>query len=216
MAGENSIFGASGFGGTTAIPGGVAFFRVTRVSHGINIDYNEEEQATLHTLYLDRQIDDNFSVTILCVGHNEYENAVQWFEAYGSFVTNADNSNISPMSVVVPSVNFAGLGVPTVGMSHGDMIGELVYPVTLEFVGLDSLDFTQGSTYTQAQFHGQSQYFYPSGVQTGADTSSTDAILYDLPPATTTPGKGQSNTGAGIVQPIGTGQPPPTSPTGPQ
>ncbi len=99
MSGQNSIFGAAGYGGTSAIPSGTAFFRVTRISHGINIDYNEEESANLHTLYLDRQIDDNFSVTILCIGHQEYENAVQWFEGYGSFVTNPTNSSVSPMAV---------------------------------------------------------------------------------------------------------------------
>jgi hypothetical protein len=205
VSGQNSIFGASGFAGTSSLQSGTAFFRVTRISHGINIDYNEEEAASLHTLYLDRQIDDNFSVTILCVGHAEYEQAVQWFEAYGAFVTSPTNSAISPMAVIVPSFNFAALGVPTVGLSHGDMVGELVYPVTIEFVGLDSLDFTQGSTYTQAAYHGQSQFFYPSGVQTGSDTSSTDSILYDLPAPTSTGKGGQSSTG--IVQPIGTGTP---------
>ncbi len=120
------------------------------------------------------------------------------------------------MAVMVPSFNFAGLGVPTTGLSHGDMIGELVYPVTIEFVGLDSLDFTQGSSFTQAAFHGQSQYFYPSGVQTGSDSSSPDAILYDLPAPTNTTKGGQSNTGTGIVQPIGTGTPSPGSNRGPQ
>ena len=107
------------------------------------------------------------------------------------------------MGVTIPSMNFSALGIPSVGISHGDMVGELTYPMTIQFVGTSDTNLAQGSSYTQAQYNGEAQYFYPSGVQNGSDTSSTDSILYDLPSPITS--VGQNNTGA--VQPIGTGTP---------
>ena len=182
MAGENSLFAAYGFQGTSGIPGGAATFRVNEITYGIAMDYNEKESATQRTIYFQRLLQDNFTVSLIFHGWDEYNQASSWFNAYSTFISDPTNSTVNPMAVIIPYLNFNGVGVPHVGISMGDQMVELVYVLNITFEGtFNELAPTNASYFTQATTPGnEAQNFYPSS-QAAGQASPSELVLYDAP-----------------------------------
>lgn len=195
-AGHNSLFAAYGFPGTPAIPGAAASFRVMGMSYGIEMDYVEKENQNYRTVYFSDQMDDNFAVGLGFNGWKEYNDAAEWFSAYSNFVVNPLNTTINPMAVIIPYLNFQGVGIPTTGITWGDSMVELLYILNISFEGTyDAL--VPPNNETQAPFHGQSQYFYPDGTQQGQTAQTTEIELYNVSGAIT-----PTNLGGQISTPV--------------
>jgi hypothetical protein len=211
MAGENSLFAAYGFQGTSGIPGGAATFRVNAITYGIAMDYNEKESATQRTIYFQRLLQDNFAIELVFHGWDEYNQASSWFNAYSTFISDPTNSTVNPMAVIIPYLNFAGVGVPHVGISMGDQMVELVYVMNVVFEGTFSeLAPTNASYFTQATAPGnEAQNFYPSS-QVAGQAAPNEIVLYNAP---SNGGLYPSNQGGSQTNPPVT--PTPYKPTGP-
>lgn len=181
-AGHNSLFAAYGYTGTAAMPGGAQSFRVMGMSYGIEMDYVEKENQNSRTVYFSDQMDDNFAVGLGFNGWEEYNNAALWFTNYASFVLN--QATVNPMAVIIPMLNFNGIGIPTTGVTFGDSMVELLYVLNITFEGT-YVPLVPPNNQTAAPFHGQSQYFYPDGLQQGATAQTTEIELYNVSGAIT-------------------------------
>jgi hypothetical protein len=183
MAGENSLFAAYGFGGTPAIPGAAASFRVMTMSYGLEMYYVETEGRAQRTIYFQHVVEDNFTVKLGFNGWQQYNDAATWFSAYSIFATDPTNSTVNPMAVIIPFLNFAGIGIPHTGVTYGDAMVELMYIMEVSFVGTSGT-LTPALDQTQAPANAQALNFYPAGLQqAGSTASSTEAILYDQSPS---------------------------------
>jgi hypothetical protein len=101
--------------------------------------------------------------------------------------------SVSPMMVTIPVRNFVGMGIPHSGISFGDTVGEIVYTMSISFVGTNA----QGPTADLVLPPGDSpvttpssnplntitaQYwYYPNLYQAGTGYNAVDQQVYNLP-----------------------------------
>ncbi len=200
MAGENSLFAAYGFTGTAAIPGGGASFRVMTMSYGMEMMYNQKQSRAQRTIYFRHFVDDNFSVRLGFNGWEQYNAAADWFVAYGSFITDPSTTTVNPMAVVIPFLNFAGVGIPTMGVTYGDQMVELLYIMDISFVGTSDTLQPENDQTSAANQNNIAQTFYPVGLQQGSATQTDEIVLYN--PGNTVNQLTPSNLGNQVSTPI--------------
>ena len=181
----NSWFGATGYGN--------AGYCVIHVAYGVEAVYQLSESARQRTAYFRNVTDDNFVVTIEFDSWDDYQAAASWFQGYAQQAADPNNTSVSAMAVIVPSMNFAQLGIPVTGVSFGDQVGEITYVMSIEFTGAsDSVapsdsavkatnDFTNLSP-SPTSYLDASQYFFPWSLPgTNPSASVSDTALYDAP-----------------------------------
>ena len=135
----NGIFFAGGYPGTDAI-GGTAYFTVTKISYGMSTFYTEKESRDRKTIYFTHRTYDNFMLRLEFTDWKAYHDAAHWFTNFCDQITNPTNPNIQPMGILVPDpFHFQGVGIPELGITFGDQVGELVYIMNISFVGTTNL-----------------------------------------------------------------------------
>jgi len=181
MSNVNGLFIAPGYGN--------AAFYVIHVAYGVAASVKEAESANDRTAYFHNVFADNFVISMQFNSWENYNAAADWFSFYMLAAANADTP-ISPMTVVVPSRNFMGVGIPETGVSFGDHVPAITYPMTVSFVSaLDSQAPTEISWAPPQNPGPANSSFYP--LDNGA-SPYYDSVLFDAPtpPVTATPNNG--------------------------
>lgn len=135
--GANGLFLAGGYGS--------AMFVVTQIAYGAETVFQEGESATERTVYFRNVVDDNFVVTMEFDSWAAKTAAANWFQTYMRAVADPDTNTVSPMFVSVPSRNFFKVGIPQTGVSFGEEVAQIVYPMTVVFVG--TADYSSAGSY---------------------------------------------------------------------
>ena len=177
----NGLFLAPGYGN--------AAFYVIHVAYGVAASVMEAESAHQRTAYFHNVYADNFVISMQFNSWDNYNAAANWFSAYMLAAATSDGA-ISPMTVVVPSRNFVGVGVPETGVSFGDHVPAITYPMTVSFVSaVDSQSPTEISWVPPEKPGPANSSFYP--LDNGA-SPYYDSVLYDTPtpPVALTPNQG--------------------------
>jgi hypothetical protein len=182
----NGLFLAPGYGNAT--------FYVIHVAYGVSSSYVEAESVTDRTVYFHNVYTDNFVISMQFDSWASYQGAADWFSAYMSMAADPDTLNISPMTVMVPSRNFIGVGIPETGVSFGDHVPAITYPMTVSFVGaLNSTNPTENDYGSPAKPGINNSTFYP--IDNSYAINPDDSTLYDVP---TPPVAVSSNTGPNV------------------
>jgi hypothetical protein len=169
------LFIAPGFGN--------AAFYVIHVAYGVAASVQEAESAHQRTAYFHNVYADNFVVSMQFDSWENYNAAANWFSDFMLAASTADGA-ISPMTVVVPSRGFVGVGIPETGVSFGDHVPAITYPMTVSFVSaIDALAPTEVSWVPPANPGPANSSFYP--LDNGA-SPYYDSVLFDAPPAPVT------------------------------
>jgi hypothetical protein len=199
----NGSFSASGYG--------TAEFYVNHIAYGVEAIFSDADARAERTVYFHNVVNDNFVISMVFNSWASYNAAANWFRGYMSQAADPENQGVSPMVVQVPSRNFIGIGIPETGISYGDHVPAITYPMTVSFTGAS--DYSQASeiSYTPPQnssiYDAGNPYFYPLGIQLASPYQSVDAQTYDsnvtpLPPTPAAPSTGGTNDiGRGVRKP---------------
>jgi hypothetical protein len=181
MSDVNGLFIAPGYGN--------AAFYVIHVAYGVAASVMEAESANQRTAYFHNVYADNFVISMQFNSWENYNAAALWFSGFMLAAVASDGA-ISPMTVAVPSRNFVGVGVPETGVSFGDHVPAITYPMTVSFVSaLDAQTPTEVSWVPPANPGPANSSFYP--LDNGA-SPYYDSVLFDAPtpPVAATPNNG--------------------------
>ena len=126
MSNVNGIFMAPGFGN--------AAFYVTHVAYGVASSVDEAEAANFRTAYFHNVWTADFYISLVFNSWDAYQAGADWFRGYMTSASDPNNTSLSPMTVVVPSKNFYSQGIPEMGISYGDHVPAITYPMTVSFV----------------------------------------------------------------------------------
>ena len=172
MSDINGLFLAPGYGN--------AAFYVIHLSYGVSASYELAEAARDRTVYFHNVFTANFIATLQFDSWEAYQAASDWFSLFMAYSSDPDINNISPMTVIVPSKNFVGQGIPETGVSFGDHVPAITYPMTVNFVGaLNSFNPTENSWTPPAKPGINNSTFYP--IDNSYAINPDDATLYDQP-----------------------------------
>ena len=172
MSDVKGLFLAPGYGN--------AAFYVIHVAYGVSASFMEAESANDRTVYFHNVYTDNFAISMQFPSWDAYQAAANWFRLYMAYSADPDTANISPMSVIVPSRNFYGQGVPETGVSFGDHVPAITYPMTINFIGaLNPQNPTEVSWAPPASPGINNSTFYP--IDNSYAINPGDSALYDQP-----------------------------------
>jgi hypothetical protein len=172
MSNVNGLFLAPGYGN--------AAFYVIHVSYGVSASFVEAEAANDRSVYFHNVYTDNFAISMQFDSWENYNAAANWFRLFMAYSADPDTSSISPMTVVVPSRNFYGQGIPQTGVSFGDHVPAITYPMTVSFVGaLSSVAPTENDFVPPTKPGLGNSTFYP--IDNSYAINPTDSDLYDQP-----------------------------------
>lgn len=171
MSEENGLFLAPGYGN--------AAFYVIHVAYGVASSVMQSESANNRTAYFHNVFADNFVVSMEFNSWESYNAAATWFQGYMTQAADPNTTSISPMTVTVSSRNFIGVGIPETGVSFGDHVPAITYPMTVSFVSaVDSQAPTEISWAPPQNPGPANSSFYP--LDNGA-SPYYDSVLYDNP-----------------------------------
>jgi hypothetical protein len=174
------------------------------ITFGITINERESQSPNMRTPYFRRSFSDNFTVSLKFKGWTEYNSTVSWFVGYAQLVAGAPTGT-TPMTVSINQTDpawrghtivFTRTGVPVIGLSFGDQVGQFVYDITLQFVGtsnansVTAISDTNTLTTPPTSWTTASRYFFPNGTQPGSTVQyGATGALYDVitPKAASTP-----------------------------
>lgn len=169
---------------------GVGDYLVTclTISHGVRVISGSPDSARDHrAFYLSKRTAARFTLGLTFASQRDYANFGAWLQHYGHELTKVGSST-GRMRVRVPARNFDRVGVPVSGGSYGDQVGQITYPVTLQFDGgNESRDFANAapSSFVLATSDAaEGKFFYPAATQLKGFESAEDS-LYGLPGGTT-------------------------------
>jgi len=172
MSDLNSLFLAPGYGN--------AAFYVIHVAYGVSSSYVEAEAAHDRSVYFHNVYTDNFIISLQFNSWAAYHAGADWFSFYMAKAADPDNMNISPMTVMVPSRNFVGVGIPETGVSFGDHVPAITYPMSVSFVGtLNTITPTENDYGPPAKPGVNNSTFYP--IENSYAINPSDSTLYDVP-----------------------------------
>lgn len=172
MSDVKGLFLAPGYGN--------AAFYVIHVAYGVSSSFVEAESANDRSVYFHNVYTDNFVVSMQFDSWENYNAAANWFRLFMGRAADPDIPSISPMTVMVPSRNFIGQGIPETGVSFGDHVPAITYPMTVSFVGaLNSIAPTENSWTPPAKPGVNNSTFYP--IDNSYAINPGDSALYDVP-----------------------------------
>jgi hypothetical protein len=135
-------------------------------------------------MYFRNVINDNFIVSLVFNSWDAYQAAANWFRMYMTLAADPNSPGVSPMVVQVPSRNFYGVGIPETGVSFGDHVPAITYPMNISFTGTQDAYSPNENDYAvptnSSMQDAGNPYFYPLAVQLQAG-QDTGAQLYDNP-----------------------------------
>ncbi len=176
MTDQNALLLAPGYGN--------ALFYVTHVAYGVASSADQAESANDRTMYFKNVFTDDFYVSFVFNSWEAYQDGANWFSLYMALAADPDNTSIAPMTVYVPSRNFIGQGIPETGVSFGDHVPAITYPMTISFIGsLSSIAPTEQDWNPPAKPGTANTSFYP--IQNSYGINPGDAAIYDQPPPPT-------------------------------
>ncbi len=184
MSKYNAWFGATGYGSRQ--------FYVTHVQYGVETITRQVEGANDRSIYFRNVINDNFVVSLVFESWSAYQAGGQWFQGYMAQAADP-NTNISPMVVQVASKNFLGTGIPETGVSFGDHVGAIIYPVTISFTGTSNYANATEANYqppvsvSPTPGAGNQNYYPLDYSTTNGSSSAVESALFDAPPTTVAP-----------------------------
>lgn len=160
---------------------------VTSISYGVQVVSGAADEARNHrAFYMSKRTGGRFSLGLVFTSQRDYAKFGKWIQGYGKLVT--EPNAIGAMRVMVPVRGFDRVAVPVAGVTFGDSVGQITYPMVLQFDGArEAGDFKSPvvSTFEQAQTGiEESKFFYPGGIQLSGLGSPED-ILYGAPQGTT-------------------------------
>lgn len=172
MSDINGLFLAPGYGN--------AAFYVIHVAYGVSSSYVLAESANDRTVYFHNVYTDNFVISMQFDSWDNYQAAANWFRLFMAYSADPNTVNISPMTVMVPSKNFIGMGIPETGVSFGDYVPAITYPMTISFIGaLNSYNPTENDYVPPASPGVNNSTFYP--IDNSYAINPDDSTLYDVP-----------------------------------
>jgi hypothetical protein len=180
MSNVNGFFLAPGYGN--------AAFYVTHVAYGVASSVDQGESANFRTAYFHNVWTADFYLSLVFNSWDAYQAGADWFRAYMMAASDPNNTSISPMTVVVPSKNFYSQGIPEMGISYGDHVPAITYPMTVSFVAsVSSIAPTEIDYAPPTSLGPNNSKFSP--IQNSYGINPGDAALYDpvFPPAAVTP-----------------------------
>ncbi len=160
---------------------------VTSISYGVQVVAGAPDEARNHrAFYMSKRTGGRFSLGLVFTSQADYGNFGRWIQGYGMKVSNPNA--IGAMRVTVPVRAFDRVAVPVAGVTFGESVGQITYPMVLQFDGArETGDFKSPavSKFQQADTGPEeSKFFYPAGIQlTGM--GAADDILYGVPQGTT-------------------------------
>ena len=160
--------------------------RCRSVTSGFDVIATESHARQTRAFYPHQVADQNFSITLELKGYEEYRVAMDYFRGYiQSFMVAAHNA----MYVVVPSRQFARLGVPVSGIGDGDHVGSNVFSPEIVFASVydpsdpdlvsKSSNTSQYSRFDRSTAEGDpaARFFYPPSASTN-NPNATGDLLY--------------------------------------
>ncbi len=177
---------------------------VVGLKHGVHIINGGIDQTRNgRTIYFQKVSTGSFILFLSFNSHEFYQDFCRWLQDYGRLAS-TPNTPVGTMRAIIPSMGFDKVGVPTTGISFGNQVGNLTFPMVLDFSGArEALDFSSPSI---SKFVGpaedttQGQFFYPAGTQLTAGQTVEDALYGDAPKITLgTINIGIGATGSGTI-----------------
>lgn len=173
-----------------------ALLRCTKLAISYGLNAEESHARQFRAFYPHRRHQGNFTVTLACLGWQQYHAAMSWFTNFARNALSGDDRKYSGiyMLIELPSRGFSRYGIPVSGMGFGDHTASMVFAPTINFVSVkDNNDRNIGAIvgkkgYSQWSTEGIDPYavrfFYPgSEVES---PGSFDENLYgptgDSPP----------------------------------
>lgn len=177
--GFNAVFSGKTIGTHRAV--------CTRISHGLQIIAGEDESAFRRGYYPRASTRGSFSITVVFANYALYTAFGQFMTGYGEKA--ARGIGDPAMRVSVAARNFDRYAVPVSGMTFGRGVEDVVYQMTIGFVG--GRDATEGNSYQASKYiaprvdanHGVA--ISPAGTQlsgtaVGADYKDDFSPIVDL------------------------------------
>jgi hypothetical protein len=166
------------------------FVRCITIQHGTDIIASEDQGRLGRTFYPNHTDQTQFSIELVFVHWEEYNDLGVWLKSYMSDVL---SEKASAMRVRCDLREFDRLGVLAGGVSFGDHVGAVTYGMALTFLGArDAITIKSpavssfgGSASTDYDQYGR--YFYPAGTQLGADNAAAQ-FYDDVPSGVNVPG----------------------------
>lgn len=171
MAG-NCVLTAAGFGSRSVT--------CETISYGIDIVAGPPDSArNSRTFYVSKVTKNQFALGLTFSKHDDYEGFMRWLEDYGR-QAQTPGTPVGAMRATIPARDFDHVGVPTLGMTFGQSVRDVVWRVDLLFNGGRDLNDTSSpaSSFINAQ-DPNSAYFYPAGTQSNSKALNVEDQLYD-------------------------------------
>lgn len=165
------ILAANGYGGI-----GVT---VLNLNYGVKIISSEGQSRNSKALYTRAKTSGSFSITICFNSYENFNRTMTWMKTYGSKLSTPDTT-AGPMRCLVPVRGFDKTGIPVDGVTFGDRVGNIRWPVTLNFIGVSD----PATAYSQFQLQeaqansANAPYFYPGGSQLAGSQKAADDVIF--------------------------------------
>lgn len=162
---------------------GTIYVKILQIGHGVHIASSTVQTRFSRALYATKRTSGTFGLVIVCSSYDEYDSLGKWITGYGRKAASTEGG-VGPVRVVVPSRNFDKVAIPS-GVTFGDAVGAITYPVSINFTGArDPVPHTPGfissfSLPTGRDVDPALPYFYPGGTQLAGAAKGDDA-LYDV------------------------------------
>lgn len=165
---SNGLIGAPGYGGRK--------IKVDMLNFGLTIVGQTDDSRNGRAYYPNFVSSGSFNLNVIFPSWREYVDFGNWMIEYGKRAANSVDST-GPMIVIVPSVNFSKVGMPSTGITFGDYVAAVSYQMSIHFTGARD-PITKGSALTskfinvKTTVDPEAPFFYPAGFQ----LSGTDGI----------------------------------------
>jgi hypothetical protein len=141
---------------------------VESITHGFQIVHSETETRRFRTFYPKRLLSDNWAVAIVFSNHKALQEFATWCVTFFGEASNPYGDTPSPVTVSIPSRQFARQGYPVSAVPFGDQFGEVLYRVRLSFVSAASgFSESDSSRFLGPATDATAYSFYPAGLQPG-------------------------------------------------